>query len=371
MIEDFCSQQISEGMRVDYKRDFPKNDELARTICAFSNTYGGIILIGVQADKVKNVPVDIPGIQITKGLEERVVNICLSHILPVVMPETKVCTFKSNGGSERAVLLVRVGLSYDSPHYLLQSNEILVRVGCKNDRANLQLIEDMIERRGRIRNSLVSSSSTWWPNKMITVDVPVFETAVVVFNFAKERTVSFNSENDSLLNTMANEVMTLNEQTPYPNYLRLESRNRNRETTRFCRIDADGRMIFQKIANVDRKLFDVFESFVFLTKVLKTARKMCLHLTFYGEVSVGLTITNSAKDDLVLVSSSPKWPFGDYRCNDETIYVTRTLRYDDFDNLSEALESMFSEFCRYFHFAPSSSMMTEIVEKEFLRIWRN
>lgn len=366
-IKSFCDQQISEGLRIEYKEDFPKNEGLARTICAFANTAGGIILLGVKADRERSIPVGIPGIHITKGLEEKVVNICLSHILPVIMPEIKLCPFKLEDGSERAVLFVRVGLSYMSPHYLWQTKEILVRVDCENERADLQIIEDLIERRKRIRNGSISASaSTAWTTKLITAEALVFETVVILFHFAKENAVSFSKENDAMLCEMANEVMRLPELTPHPNWLILDNRNSEGQTTRFCRVDGDGRLIFQKVADVKKNALAAFESFVFLTKVLKIARKMRSYLAFYGDVSVGLTITSPLSLKLRLGFPQGRPLVDNYNSDYETIHVSRTLHYDDFENLSEMLQSMFNEFCRFFHFAADSSIIAEIVERDFL-----
>jgi hypothetical protein len=368
-IKSFCDQQISEGLRIEYKEDFPKNEGLARTICAFANTAGGIILLGVKADRERSIPVGIPGIRMMKGLEEKVVNICLSHILPVIMPEIKLCPFKLDDGSERAVLFVRVGLSYVSPHYVWQTKEILVRVNCENERADLQIIEDLIERRKRIRNGSIftsSSASTAWTTKLVTAEASFFETAVVLLHFAKENAVSFSKENDAMFCQMANEVMRLPELTPQPNWLILDNRNSEGQTTRFCRVDGDGRLIFQRVADVKNNVLAAFESFVFLTKVLKIARKMCSYLAFYGDVSVGLTITSPLNLKLHLGFPQGRHPVDNYCSDYETIHVSRTLHYDDFENLSETLQNMFNEFCRFFHFAADSSIITEIVERDFL-----
>jgi hypothetical protein len=45
----FCQTKQAEGARLDYKGTaFPK--DLAKIIAAFSNTLGGLILLGVDAD---------------------------------------------------------------------------------------------------------------------------------------------------------------------------------------------------------------------------------------------------------------------------------------------------------------------------------
>ncbi len=36
----FCDNKNNEGFILGYKKDFPKNETLAKTISAFANTYG-------------------------------------------------------------------------------------------------------------------------------------------------------------------------------------------------------------------------------------------------------------------------------------------------------------------------------------------
>jgi hypothetical protein len=45
-VEDFLVQNVKEGAYLDYKVDWPK--ELERTIAGMANTFGGVILIGVD-----------------------------------------------------------------------------------------------------------------------------------------------------------------------------------------------------------------------------------------------------------------------------------------------------------------------------------
>jgi hypothetical protein len=366
-VKSFCDQQISEGLRIEYKEDFPQNEGLSRTICAFANTAGGILLIGVKADKVRNVPVEVQGVKMTRGLEERVVDICLSHILPRIIPDIKLCPFRSDDGSERAILFVRVESSYVAPHYLWQTKEVMVRVNDKNDRADLQTIEELLERRKRIRDQSNSGTfSPFWSTKLITVEDSVFETAVIMLHFAKENAVPFSKENDAVLFDMVNEVIGLQELIPHPNHVILESRSAQGKTTRFCRVDGHGRVIFQRVARIDEDKLMVFQSFLFLTKVLRAARKMCAYLGFYGDVSVGLTVANPMKLKLRLGFPNDRTIWDNYNCNDEYISISRALRYDDFVNLAATVQSMFSEFCRFFHFTTDSKLIAEIVEKSFL-----
>ena len=59
-VESFCDQQISEGAFLDYKLDFPQN--LEKTIAAMANTFGGVIIIGIDESDENKPIVPISGI---------------------------------------------------------------------------------------------------------------------------------------------------------------------------------------------------------------------------------------------------------------------------------------------------------------------
>ncbi len=66
----FCEQGTEEGVRLDYKRDFSgsnENRQIAKVISAFANTYGGILLLGVD-EKDRKPILPISGINYFDGL---------------------------------------------------------------------------------------------------------------------------------------------------------------------------------------------------------------------------------------------------------------------------------------------------------------
>ena len=52
-VQSFC-QEWAEGIRVEYKREIRVNTQIPKIVSSFANTYGGIFLIGVEADQTKN-----------------------------------------------------------------------------------------------------------------------------------------------------------------------------------------------------------------------------------------------------------------------------------------------------------------------------
>jgi predicted HTH transcriptional regulator len=83
-IDQFCAGKPRENTRLDFKVDFPNN--LEKTIAAFANTLGGLILLGVDSDPATNTPIWPPtkGMPSQVGLEERVYQKATAAIYPPV-----------------------------------------------------------------------------------------------------------------------------------------------------------------------------------------------------------------------------------------------------------------------------------------------
>ena len=93
-VNTFCHQRLPEGAYLDYKEDFPT--QLEKTISAMGNTFGGLILIGVEEDNEKKPVLPVKGILFQRGLSERVTNIIIANVVPPVFPEIQVCPDPSN-----------------------------------------------------------------------------------------------------------------------------------------------------------------------------------------------------------------------------------------------------------------------------------
>ncbi len=124
-IERLCKDEVEEGILLDYKSDWIENKKLAKAIASFANTHGGHLIIGVGADKKKNVPVSLVGIPEVDGLKERVANICMSRIHPLPFFRMKLVSLKREPG--RCVLVIEIPESFEPPHYV--NGVIYVRNG--------------------------------------------------------------------------------------------------------------------------------------------------------------------------------------------------------------------------------------------------
>jgi len=146
-IKNFCQSGIKEGFVLDYKRDFPK--DLAKSICAFANTFGGTILIGIEENDEGKPIIPINGIAFEKGLHEKVVNIILDNISPPLFPEINIIRFEKEN-DERAIIVIRIPQSDETPHTIDNKKSVYIRTDNRNkpeERATIEQIEWLLNKR--------------------------------------------------------------------------------------------------------------------------------------------------------------------------------------------------------------------------------
>lgn len=136
---EFCNQKIQEGATLDYKKDFPNN--LQKTIAAFANTMGGLIIIGVDEDDENKPKLPIEGIDFERGISERIMNIILSNITPPLIPEIQVCP---NEDKTKAIAIIRVQQSNKTPHAINKNTEVHVRTGNRTNFEPLATIDKLL-----------------------------------------------------------------------------------------------------------------------------------------------------------------------------------------------------------------------------------
>lgn len=134
----FCEQQIPEGTYLDYKESFPRY--LEKTIAAMANTFGGLIIIGVEENDENKPLLPLSGIEFVRGLSERVTSIILSNIVPPVFPEIQVCP---NNDSSSAFVVIRVPQSHQSPHAIAGNRKVYIRTADMNKPEDLATVEDI------------------------------------------------------------------------------------------------------------------------------------------------------------------------------------------------------------------------------------
>ena len=124
-----------EGKTLEFKRDLSSPRGIVRTVVAFANTAGGVLLIGVE-DKTGFVR----GVADVLAAEERLANIVADAVAPQVVPDIEVLPWR-----DRHVIAAEVFPSPRRPHRLRteERNGVYVRVGSTNRRADPALVDEM------------------------------------------------------------------------------------------------------------------------------------------------------------------------------------------------------------------------------------
>ena len=125
-----------EGKTLEFKRELGSPDGVLRTLVAFANTAGGVLLIGVE-DASRHVR----GVLEPLDLEERLASIISDSVLPRLAPDIEILPWRRTH-----VLAVQVYPSASRPHYLKRGGPdagVYVRVGSTNRRADREMCEEL------------------------------------------------------------------------------------------------------------------------------------------------------------------------------------------------------------------------------------
>jgi len=116
-----------EGKNLEFKRGLPGDEKVARTLCAFANTRGGLLLIGVGDRR------EIVGAPRPRETMERLRAVGRERVEPELTVQVGTVQL-----AERCVVWCSVPLSPHRPHAAIDDEgepELVVRVGASNRKA--------------------------------------------------------------------------------------------------------------------------------------------------------------------------------------------------------------------------------------------
>ncbi|MEI7901473.1 MAG: helix-turn-helix domain-containing protein [bacterium] len=125
-----------EGKTLEFKQDLSSPKNILKTLTAFANTAGGVLLIGIEDGSRAVLGVEHP-----LDEEERLCNLIADSIEPRLAPSVELVNWKG-----RSLLAVEVYPSPLRPHWLKShgiENGVLVRVGSTNRQADGPLRAEM------------------------------------------------------------------------------------------------------------------------------------------------------------------------------------------------------------------------------------
>ena len=130
-----------ESKTLEFKENLPKNESIAKTVIAFSNTSGGKLIIGIN-DKREIVGIDDKEIF---EIQDKIASIIFDSCYPNILPE--IYTLNLAG---KILLVIEVSRGNLLPYYLKhhgKDNGTYVRLGATNRQASLEMIQELERQR--------------------------------------------------------------------------------------------------------------------------------------------------------------------------------------------------------------------------------
>jgi hypothetical protein len=139
LIDEFIKAEYEEHFDLDYKVDFPS--DLEKLLCAFANTQGGIIVLGIKEQEKNRKPIYPPlGMQGDKdSIRQRILNIAFDAIYPPIEPEVVIVNIP---GSDRYVIIIRI-LQSSLLHAVDRRSRIYIRSQDNNRGYSLAAINEL------------------------------------------------------------------------------------------------------------------------------------------------------------------------------------------------------------------------------------
>jgi ATP-dependent DNA helicase RecG len=136
--------QKGESKTIELKEALPKNENIAKTVIAFSNSSGGKLIIGVNDNR------EITGINDTElfEMQDKIASIIADNCSPAIMPE--IYSVNTEG---KLVLVIEVVRGNLKPYFLKSQGKAegtYIRIGATNRLADLDTIAEL-ERQKRQR----------------------------------------------------------------------------------------------------------------------------------------------------------------------------------------------------------------------------
>ncbi len=120
-----------ESDKVEFKESLAEIKEILKTIVAFANTKGGVILIGVKDDGT------VKGIKVGRRSINKLLNEIKNKIKPLILPKIEIIKIEG-----KDVILIEVSEGINKPFSL--KGRIYKRINSRNEQLSIEEIEKMI-----------------------------------------------------------------------------------------------------------------------------------------------------------------------------------------------------------------------------------
>ena len=155
-LQELLTMQAVENVRLEFKRDVPNKDETLKKLSSFANTYGGLTIIGAEANSADGRIVALPGVDAQAGYKQTIVQWCFAGATPPLTAEVS-DPIPTSDGNTKVCYAISVAESDVAPHFLNGRRGVYLRTDEFSSRFEPQLANEhelrhLLNRRQLIRD---------------------------------------------------------------------------------------------------------------------------------------------------------------------------------------------------------------------------
>src|ERR1035437_4993974 len=116
-LQELLAEQAVENIRLEFKRDVPDKDEVLKKLSSFANTFGGLLVVGAEANSKDGRLIALPGVESQASYRQTIIQWCTAGTNPALTVEVS-DPIPISEGNGRVCYVMSVPESDLGPHFL-------------------------------------------------------------------------------------------------------------------------------------------------------------------------------------------------------------------------------------------------------------
>ncbi len=131
-----------ENVRLEFKRQVPNEDQFAKVLSSFANTFGGYLIVGAAEDQgVRGKLGALSGVPQQPSFRQTIQDLCFTKIEPPVMAEVSEW-IRCPGTEEVGCYVIHVPESLATPHFVFKRGGVWIRTDDQSARWESRLADE-------------------------------------------------------------------------------------------------------------------------------------------------------------------------------------------------------------------------------------
>lgn len=159
-LQELLAEKAVENIRLEFKRDVPDKDEVLKKLSSFANTFGGLLVVGAEANSKDGRLIALPGVESQASYRQTIIQWCTAGTNPPLTVEVS-DPIPISEGNGRVCYVMSVPESDLGPHFLNGRNGVYTRTDEFSNRFEVRLateheLRHLLNRRQLVRDRRTS-----------------------------------------------------------------------------------------------------------------------------------------------------------------------------------------------------------------------